>query len=485
MRVSVWAVLAAAGRGERLGADRPKAFARLGGRPLLAESLERLEASDWVDVDRRRRSARLGGAGDPARRGARLRQGRRRASRAARRGPSRCGWAWPRSREDAAVDPRPRRGAAAAAGRGRRARCSRRSARAGTARCPALPVVDTIKRVDGGAVVETLDRATSSSPCRRRRRSSRRCCARRSPATSPARPTAPRSSRRAGGRVTVVEGDPRLLKVTTPEPTSSSSRRWLAGGVIVDYHMHLRDPRERIAHARGGRALRRDPPRAASTRSASPSTSTTSARRGAIWSLPYQTERCVYDLDDYVDAVARGEAPRPAGQARARGRLGRPTAQRASSPRCSRRTRGTTCSARCTGSTGTRSTRSRASGRRRPSRRLARATSRRSRELAAIGLVDVLSHPDLVKIFGRRPAPASRELHADRGRVAAGGVAIEISTAGLHKPRRRAVPGRGAARRCRSAASRSRSPRTRTSRSTSAATSTAPSRTRARPATRR
>jgi 2-C-methyl-D-erythritol 4-phosphate cytidylyltransferase len=47
--VSVWAVLAAAGRGERLGADRPKAFAPLRGRPLLAESLERLEASDWVE----------------------------------------------------------------------------------------------------------------------------------------------------------------------------------------------------------------------------------------------------------------------------------------------------------------------------------------------------------------------------------------------------------------------------------------------------
>jgi 2-C-methyl-D-erythritol 4-phosphate cytidylyltransferase len=48
--VSVWAVLAAAGRGERLGSDRPKAFARLGGRTLLAESLERLEASAWVDA---------------------------------------------------------------------------------------------------------------------------------------------------------------------------------------------------------------------------------------------------------------------------------------------------------------------------------------------------------------------------------------------------------------------------------------------------
>jgi 2-C-methyl-D-erythritol 4-phosphate cytidylyltransferase len=47
--LSVWAVLAAAGRGERLQADRPKAFAQLGGRPLLAVSLERLEASAWID----------------------------------------------------------------------------------------------------------------------------------------------------------------------------------------------------------------------------------------------------------------------------------------------------------------------------------------------------------------------------------------------------------------------------------------------------
>jgi 2-C-methyl-D-erythritol 4-phosphate cytidylyltransferase len=47
--MSVWAVIAAAGRGERLGLDRPKVFAKLGGRPMLAESLERLDASDWVD----------------------------------------------------------------------------------------------------------------------------------------------------------------------------------------------------------------------------------------------------------------------------------------------------------------------------------------------------------------------------------------------------------------------------------------------------
>lgn len=48
--MSVWAVIAAAGRGERLGLDRPKAFANLRDRPLLAESLERLEASEWIDA---------------------------------------------------------------------------------------------------------------------------------------------------------------------------------------------------------------------------------------------------------------------------------------------------------------------------------------------------------------------------------------------------------------------------------------------------
>jgi 2-C-methyl-D-erythritol 4-phosphate cytidylyltransferase len=44
-----WAVLVAAGRGERLGEDRPKAFARLGGLPLLAEPLRRLEENDDVE----------------------------------------------------------------------------------------------------------------------------------------------------------------------------------------------------------------------------------------------------------------------------------------------------------------------------------------------------------------------------------------------------------------------------------------------------
>jgi 2-C-methyl-D-erythritol 4-phosphate cytidylyltransferase len=48
--VSVWAILLAAGRGERLGLDHPKAFAKLGEDPLLAEPLRRLEDSDWIDA---------------------------------------------------------------------------------------------------------------------------------------------------------------------------------------------------------------------------------------------------------------------------------------------------------------------------------------------------------------------------------------------------------------------------------------------------
>ena len=47
---TTWAILVAAGAGERLGSERPKAFVGLGGRPLLAESLERLDRSPWVDA---------------------------------------------------------------------------------------------------------------------------------------------------------------------------------------------------------------------------------------------------------------------------------------------------------------------------------------------------------------------------------------------------------------------------------------------------
>jgi histidinol-phosphatase (PHP family) len=57
-------------------------------------------------------------------------------------------------------------------------------------------------------------------------------------------------------------------------------------------------------------------------------------------------------------------------------------------------------------------------------------------ELAASGSVDVLAHVDLAKIFGRRPPPdLLADLHLALAAAAAvAGIAIEISTAGLHKP---------------------------------------------------
>ena len=48
--MSVWALLVAAGTGERLGADRPKAFVGLGELPLLAEPLRRLDECGWIDA---------------------------------------------------------------------------------------------------------------------------------------------------------------------------------------------------------------------------------------------------------------------------------------------------------------------------------------------------------------------------------------------------------------------------------------------------
>src|SRR5438105_15937373 len=46
---ATWAIVVAAGDGARLGADRPKAFVRLGGRPLLAHSIDLLEDHPAVD----------------------------------------------------------------------------------------------------------------------------------------------------------------------------------------------------------------------------------------------------------------------------------------------------------------------------------------------------------------------------------------------------------------------------------------------------
>jgi 2-C-methyl-D-erythritol 4-phosphate cytidylyltransferase len=210
--VSVWAVLVAAGAGERLGADRPKAFAGLGGRPLLAESLERLDGSDWIDA--------IVVAAPP-------------------------GWVEPAIllAEEYALS----KVAGVVAGGATRAESVRKAlAEVGedalvvlvhdAARplvsdavverllsalgegwdgvVPGLPVTDTIKRVDGNRVVETLERDALVAV-----QTPQVCPAetlRRAYAGELAGATDDASLvERAGGRVAVVPGDPKLLKVTS------------------------------------------------------------------------------------------------------------------------------------------------------------------------------------------------------------------------------------------------------------------------------
>jgi histidinol-phosphatase (PHP family) len=74
--------------------------------------------------------------------------------------------------------------------------------------------------------------------------------------------------------------------------------------VIVDYHMHLRDAEERIAH----RVAAIEPfVEVAQARGVDEIGFTEHVyyfrQTRELWSLQYQIERCVYDLDAYVDAV--------------------------------------------------------------------------------------------------------------------------------------------------------------------------------------
>jgi histidinol-phosphatase (PHP family) len=60
---------------------------------------------------------------------------------------------------------------------------------------------------------------------------------------------------------------------------------------------------------------------------------------------------------------------------------------------------------------------------------------RRIREVAATGLIDCLSHFDLIKIHGHRPkAPIVNLVSETLDFIAARGLAIELSTAGWRKP---------------------------------------------------
>jgi histidinol-phosphatase (PHP family) len=74
--------------------------------------------------------------------------------------------------------------------------------------------------------------------------------------------------------------------------------------VILDYHMHLRDPDERVVHTL--EAVERFV-ETASARGVDEIGFTEHVyyfhQTRPVWTLQYQTERCVYDLDMYVDVV--------------------------------------------------------------------------------------------------------------------------------------------------------------------------------------
>jgi len=207
--VSVWAVLAAAGRGERLGSERPKAFARLGELPLIAEPLRRLDESDWIDGIV---VAAPPGWEEPC---IVLSEelGAGKVSSVVTGGDTRAASvraALAEIPEDAAVivvhdAARPILPEEVLA------RVLAPLSEGYDGAVPVLPVADTVKRVRGGDVVETLDReelVLSQTP------QAFLAAALRAAANGDGTDCASLVEAR-GGRIKAVEGDARLLKVTS------------------------------------------------------------------------------------------------------------------------------------------------------------------------------------------------------------------------------------------------------------------------------
>ncbi len=209
---ATWALLVAAGAGERLGIDRPKAFASLGGRPLLAESLDRLDRSPWIDAIV---VAAPAGWEEPAILLAEELAATKVVS-CVTGGATRADSVREALEDvpDAALVVLVHDAARPLLDDAVVERVLAPLAEGFDGVVPALPIPDTVKRVDDGIVVETVDRyglvgaqtpqAFLASVLRRALRGDLQ------EATDCASLV-----ERAGGRVTVTEGDPRLFKVTT------------------------------------------------------------------------------------------------------------------------------------------------------------------------------------------------------------------------------------------------------------------------------
>jgi 2-C-methyl-D-erythritol 4-phosphate cytidylyltransferase len=210
---ATWAVLVAAGAGERLAAERPKAFVGLGGRPLLAVSLERLDRSPWIDaivvaappgweepailvaeelVASKVSSVVTGGA---------TRAESVRAAVGEVSGDALVVLVHDAARpliDDLLIE-----------------RVLAPLAEGLDGVVPALPLADTVKRVERRLVVETVDReglVAAQTP------QAFLADALRAALDGDLRTATDCASlvERRGGRIGIVDGDPRLLKVTTP-----------------------------------------------------------------------------------------------------------------------------------------------------------------------------------------------------------------------------------------------------------------------------
>ena len=215
--MSVWALLVAAGAGERLGEERPKAFVRLGELPLLGEPLRRLEESGWVDAIV---IAVPAGWEEPAI----LLAEELSATKVV---AAVTGGATRAESVRIALAEVPEDAVVALVHDAARPllpdevieRVLAPLSEGWDGVVPGLELADTVKRVRDGAVVETVDRAglyTAQTPQAFLAPALRRAFERLSVSETQGSPTDCAAVVEAdGGRVTVVEGDPRLLKVTT------------------------------------------------------------------------------------------------------------------------------------------------------------------------------------------------------------------------------------------------------------------------------
>ena len=194
--------------------------------------------------------------------------------------------------------------------------------------------------------------------------------------------------------------------------------------MIVDYHMHLRDPDERIDHTVEGIERFVETANARGVDEIGFTEHVYYFRQTReLWTVPYEIERCVYDLDPYCDAVI--EAKRqglPVKLGLEVDYVGSEQSRLAEllEPYPWDFLLGSVHMLDGLAIDQEPGIWAEASVEEVWRRYLAALA-----ELAASGHVDVLAHPDLAKIFDRRP-----------GRIeypVLDGVALEISTAGLHK----------------------------------------------------